>query len=114
MIIFTDTSGQIMAVYEHDTTSTVWTAAGYTRQEVTDLTAIAEIRKQGRDAVFNGGKVTGKANSVQPRPTPDTPSQARFKELKAKLLSDTITDTEVKELLKLQFTPGVAAGTRIR
>ena len=115
MIIFTDASGQIMAMYTHDTTSTVWTDAGYTRVEVTDEVEVADIKRHGRDAIYAPGKVTHNPNPIQPQPKPDTPDQARFKELKGKLLNDTATDTEVRELLKLQFTPGaVIPETRIR
>lgn len=107
MVVFTDTDGQVVAVYTHDTQSHAWDS--YTRREITDPAEIATLKRLGRDAQFTTRGIVERPNPVQPQPTPDTPDQARFKELKGKLLADAISDSELRELLKLQYTPGVAA-----
>lgn len=114
MVVFTDADGQVVAVYTHDTASHAWDA--FTRRELTDQAEIAAVKRLGRDAQFTARGVVERPNPVQPAQKPDTPSQARFKELRGKLLADTISDAEMRELLKLQFTPGsgVVAETRVR
>lgn len=107
MIVYTDADGQVVAVYSHDTASKAWES--FTRIEVTDPVQVNAISRFGRDCKVTDKGVQASVNPVQPQPTPDTPSQARFKELKGKLLADQISDAEVRELLKLQFTPGAAA-----
>jgi len=68
MVIFTDTDGQVMALYTHNTSSTVWTDAGYTRYEIEDN---ADINRLGRDCkvvVVNGlvVDVLASTNPIQP------------------------------------------------
>jgi hypothetical protein len=69
MVIFTDSNGQVMATYTHDTNSTVWTDAGYTRHEIEEND---DINRLGRDCyvVFavdgTVADVIGRANTVQP------------------------------------------------
>lgn len=105
MIAFIDIDGQVMAYYTHDTNSTAW--AAFTKITV-DPTHEQDIRRHGRDCRITPAGVVPNPNPIQPQPKPDTPEQARFKELRGKLLADLITDAEVRELLKLQFTPGAA------
>lgn len=115
MVVFINpTTQQVMALYSHDTTSTVWTAQGFSRVVLDDPEIIAEVSRHGRDCAlqFSGSTVTGviaRPNPVQPQPKPDTPEQARLKALNAKLQADTITDAEVRELLRLERGLSVAS-----
>ena len=68
MIVFYNASdsNQVMAVYTHNTTSTVWTDAGYTRIDIGD--SFPAVTRDHR-LVINSGVVTGiteNVNSVQP------------------------------------------------
>jgi hypothetical protein len=69
MVIYTDSNGQVMALYTHDTTSTVWADLGYQRH---DLDENEDINRLGRDCYVlfapdgTVADVIGRTNSVQP------------------------------------------------
>lgn len=71
MLIFTDpkTNHQVMAIYTHGTTSTVWAGLGYERHEIDEN---ADINRLGRDCYVmlaaDGtiADVIARMNSVQP------------------------------------------------
>lgn len=105
MIVFTNPpSNQIMAVYTHDTESTVWADRGYKRHVVTDPAAELLVRQLGRDgvAVFDRGKIVDVTPSVNPvQPEPD-PAAARLGDLRDKITADTATVADLREYTRLR------------
>lgn len=55
MVIFTDPEHdhQVMALYTHDTTSTVWAGLGYERREIPEN---SDISRLGRDCYVVWGR----------------------------------------------------------
>jgi len=65
MVIFTDADGQVMALYTHDTTSTVWSGLGFERHEIVNN---ADINRLGRDCkvIIVDGLVVDVVESLNP------------------------------------------------
>jgi len=59
-------SNQVMAIYTHDTTSTTWTDAGYTKIDIGD--SFPAITRDYRLVIESGvvTSITANVNSVQP------------------------------------------------
>ena len=105
MIVFYDPNNQnqVMALYSGDTTSRVWADRGYLKAEVA-LNLEATISRNHRCTVRDGTvtAISGHTNSSQPTIDART---LQIRALNAKLQADTITDAEVRELLKLERSP---------
>jgi len=68
MVIFTDSNGQVMATYTHDTNSTVWTDAGYTRHDIEDNVDITRFDRNCKVIMVDGVvvEVIENINPIQP------------------------------------------------
>ena len=89
---------ELKAVYSTTYSGTVWQDAGYARLETAG-------RRVPRD--FNPGAIVDVSGPspviITPAPlAPPDPRQVRIGELTAKLADDTITDAELKEMLRLE------------
>jgi hypothetical protein len=96
-IWFDPVTKELKAVYSTPYTGTVWQAQGY-----------VSMTLPGRQvpSAFQPGAIldiTGTPRVITPAPLP-TPSmsQIRVGELQQKLSDDTITDAEIRELLRLE------------
>jgi hypothetical protein len=112
MIIFTDpTNGdQVMAVYDGcETTSTVWADQGFVRHEIADDASVCkEVRSMQRECCveIRGGQIASAVaaiNPIQLEPPVRSPSiSPELAALREKLQADTITDAELRAMLRLE------------
>ena len=103
MIIFYDPNNgnQVMAVYSHDTESTVWEDQGFLRLAILGKEFQKKISRDTAIVVTMGSvsDVFPRVNSVQP--TPD-PKAIRVGELEAQLAVSDLTTMELNELARLE------------
>ena len=103
MIVFYDPNDgdQVMAVYSHDTGSTVWTARGYLRAEVNDRALFNSLSRDSRVTVVNGEvtSATARINAIQAVPDP---AAVRTGELLAALAVRDLMPAELNELARLE------------
>lgn len=100
MIVFYDPNNgnQVMAVYSHDTESTVWTDRGYLRAKVEQPSFQTSITRDRQVSVV-GGVVEGhwaSPNHIQPA---RNPVDIRLAELDQKLKNRTATIGDVMEIV---------------
>ena len=103
MIVFYDPNNgnQVMAVYSHDTESTVWTDQGFLRAEVNDRTLFNSLSRDSRVTVVNREvtSATARINPIQPVPDPVA---VRIGELLTALAIRDLTLVESNELARLE------------
>jgi len=99
--------GQVMAIYSGDTTSTKWEQEGYVRKTVPS-TLEGELLNLARDCkvvLGASGEIVGCVANVNPIQAEESPLSESHKKLRAlhdKLKADTITDAEIRGMLRLE------------
>jgi len=104
MIVFYDPAdGQVMALYTGDTRSREWKRRGFERASVPEALE-AEALRMGRDAqaTVHDGEVTALTAVEHPEQPQPSVNETRLGELRTKLGADTITDPEIREMLRLE------------
>ena len=101
------TENQVMAIYDgcKPGNPQVWLDQGFVEASIeNDSPLYSQVKKLARDCCidFNAETVTQRKNSVQPIPSTLSPEAIRLKELIVKLAEDTITDIEIREMLRLE------------
>ena len=97
---------QVMAIYDgcKPGNPQVWIDQGFVEVTIEDTSPLhSDVRRYKRDCCVDVDNevITSRVNPVQPDQDSVSPRAARLNALDVRLVDDTITDAEVRELLRL-------------
>ena len=93
---------QVMAVYKGcDTASLVWASRGYSRAVLSAPVVEASASRDATVILTGEGMVVGFLRSPNPE-QPAKPAKTRLDILHGALVNDTITNAELREMLRLE------------